>query len=317
MPKASPNVDAQRPDLTTLRSPAAIAGEQWGVIGHEQLHKCGVSNRTIARWRASGKLYERHPGVYAFGHPSIPVQGTLVAALIYAGSGAVLSHRTAAWWWGLIDEQPSPIEVSRAGRARSTEGVVVHQRRALDARRHRRFPITTVAQTLLDLAATSSLNGVRQALAKAEYLGLLEVEAVEALLGQGRPGTRRLREALERHQPRLAYARSRTERAFLALCEKAGIPLPEVNVKLHGWTADFFWRAQGLVVETDGHGNHHTPAQLDRDRRKDLAFRSAGLAVNRYSRRQVEEDGATVIADVARTLAALGPAVAIPIARSA
>ena len=83
---------------------------------------------------------------------------------------------------------------------------------------------------------------------------------------------------------------------MLSLCERDGLELPEVNVKLHGWTVDFLWREQGLVVETDGHGNHHTPAQIDRDRRKDLALRSAGLTVNRYSRQQVEHEGETVVA---------------------
>jgi hypothetical protein len=81
----------------------------------------------------------------------------------------------------------------------------------------------SVAQRpLLDFAANASLNGVRNALAKAEYLGLLEVRAVEAVLGQGRPGTAKLRQALQRHQPRLADTRSRTERRFLQLCEDAG-----------------------------------------------------------------------------------------------
>jgi hypothetical protein len=255
--------------------------------------------------------------VYAYGHPSIPIEGELVAALIYAGEGAVLSHRTAAWWWGLVDEAPGRIEVSRLPRTRSLPEVLVHQPRQLESTRHRRFPITTVARTLLDFAANASLNGVRNALAKAEYLDLMDVRAVEAILGQGRPGTAKLRQALQRHQPRLADTRSRTERRFLQLCEDAGIPIPEVNVRLHGWTLDFLWRTEGLVVETDGYGNHHTPAQLDRDRRKELALRSRRLTVTRYSRQQVEDDGATVIADVASTLRALHPTGATRTARSA
>jgi very-short-patch-repair endonuclease len=93
--------------------------------------------------------------------------------------------------------------------------------------------------------------------------------------------------------------------------------MPEVNVKLHGWRADFFWRDQGLVVETDGYGNHHTSAQIDRDRRMDITLRGAAITVNRYSRQQVEEDGERVIADVVRTLAALEANATSPPARSA
>jgi very-short-patch-repair endonuclease len=164
----------------------------------------------------------------------------------------------------------------------------------------------------VDFAAGAPLNAVRNALAKAEYLNLLDVDAVAAALGSGRCGSAKLRKALERHQPRLADTRSMTERAFIRLCEVAGIPVPEVNVKLHGWTADFLWRREGLVVETDGYGNHHTSAQIDRDRRMDLAFRRAGITVNRYSRQQVEAGGEAVIGDVLRTLARLAPGPTAP-----
>jgi hypothetical protein len=263
---------------------------------------------------ASAKLHVIHHRVYAFGHPSIPIEGKLVAALLYAGPGAVLSHRTAMWWWGLIDDRPSRIEVSSPGSTRSLPEVLLHHPRQIKSTTHRRFPITTVTQTLLDFAAKASLNAVRNALAKADYLGLLDPAALEALLGRGRPGSARLRTALKRHQPRLADTRSRTERAFISLCESVGLPIPEVNVRLHGWTADFLWRTHRLVVETDGYGNHHTPAQIDRDRRMDLTFRGAGLTVNRYSRQQVEDDGQTVMADVLRTLARLEPPTAPPAA---
>jgi very-short-patch-repair endonuclease len=282
-----------------------VAGGQWGVIGETQLRGCGVTARAVARWRASGKLHLVFPRVYAYGHPSIPIEGRLVAALLYAGEGAVLSHRTAAWWWGLIDEPPRRIEASRPTRTRSLPEVLVRQRSRLATTRHRRFPITTIPQTLLDLAATEPLNTVRMALAQAEYDDRFDLQAIEAILGQGRPGSKRLRRALTRHQPALAATRSRTERILLELCERHGLEIPEVNKRVHGWTVDFLWRKQGLVVETDGDRNHHTPAQLDRDRRKDLALSSHGMTVSRYRRRQVEEDGDAVIADIVRTLEAL------------
>ena len=60
----------------------------------------------------------------------------------------------------------------------------------------------------------------------------------------------------------------------------------------------------GVVVEIDGQGNHHTPAQRDRDRRKDLAFRQVGLVVNGYSTEQLEASAQAVTADVLATLEA-------------
>ena len=108
-----------------------------------------------------------------------------------------------------------------------------------------------------------------------------------ALLGPGRPGSTKLRKALTRHQPRLALTESPHEVTLFTLRERFDLPLPEVAAWIAGWKLDFYWPDYGLVVEVDPYGNHHTPAQVDRDRRKDLALRAKNLIVNRYSRDQL------------------------------
>ncbi len=215
-----------KPFLPAHRAKMAsnVAGGQWGVIGSVQLRNCGFSTSAVDRWVEAGKLYSIHPGVYAYGHSWIPIEGRMVAAILHAGEGAVLSHATAAWWWGLIADQPDVLDVSTSGRARSTNGVRVHHPRRIDAARHRRFPITTVARTLVDHAAHAPLSEVRRALAEAEYRRLLDLAKVESYLVPGRRGSRRLRRALARHEPRLALTRSDTERRFLRLCERIGVP---------------------------------------------------------------------------------------------
>ena len=277
------------------------------MIGAAQLEACGITRNTARRWRRRGRLYRIHSDVDAFGHPSVPPEGLMVAALLHVGATAVLSHRTAAWWWGILDERPDLIHVSCLHRAGSSPGLVIHQRRRLEATRHRRFPITTLSQTFIDLAAGEPRPTVRQALANADYRGILKPAAIAAVSGRGRPGTTSLRQALKEHQPRLAQTRSELERRFLALCETAGFPLPEVNGRLAGWTVDALWRAEHVAVELDGRGNHRSPAQIERDRRKELELRAAGFVVLRYTWRQVTDQSELVIADLA---AALGGAVA-------
>jgi predicted transcriptional regulator of viral defense system len=279
-----------------------VAGQQWGVIGARQLEDCGVSRSLASRWRQQRRLHQLFPGVHALGHASVPTEGRLVAALLYVGPSAVLSHATAAWWWGLTDREPPVIEVSTTSRASSRAGLIVHRRRHLERTRHRRFPITTLPQTLLDLAATGSLAAVRRALAEADYRRLLDVNAVAEAAGRGKPGSARLREALTAHQPRLAYTRSELECRFLSLCEAAGLPLPELNVRVGAWKADALWRRERLIVELDGYDNHHTPAQLRRDRRKEVALRTAGFLVLRYTWEQVTEQPELVIADLSARL---------------
>lgn len=306
MPReASRSRATPRPQNATLRA-AAVAAAQWGVISLQQLRDCGVSDSAAKRWRWEGRMHTVHRGVYALGHSSVPVEGRLVAAVLHAGQGASLSHATAAWWWGLINPEPTVVDVSAPGSSGSLERVRVHHPRVIDATRWRRLPVTTVPRTLLDLAAEASIDLVRRALAQADYRHLLRLDAVAAVCGQGRPGSVLLREALDRHEPRLAMTRSELERRFLELCEAAGIPLPEVNVVVTGWTVDGLWRDARVIVELDGRDNHSSPGQIERDRRKDLQLRAAGYVVLRYTWAQIIFEGPAVIADLLSALSSAG-----------
>lgn len=290
-------------ETTSQLLAAEVAGDQWGVIGARQLRDCGITSTTASRWRSHDRLHLIHAEVYALGHRSIPVEGLLVAALLYAGSDAVLSHSTAAWWWGLVSESPRTIEVSAPRRVRPSNGVIVHRRKHFEQTRHRRFPITTVAQTLLDYAARADSIEVRRALAHADYRRLLDPEAVRRVLGQGRAGTATLRQALERHEPTLARTRSWLEMVFVPLCEGSGIALPEINVRVGRWTVDALWREERLVVELDGYDNHSTRRQMERDRREELELRAAGFVVIRYTWAQVVHQPELVTADLTARLA--------------
>ncbi|MGZ4287180.1 MAG: type IV toxin-antitoxin system AbiEi family antitoxin domain-containing protein [Solirubrobacteraceae bacterium] len=286
---------------------AAVASAQWGVIGLQQLLDCGVSADAADRWRRAGRLHTVHRGIYALGHPTIPIEGRLVAALLHAGPEAVLSHHSAAWWWRLLDREPTVIDVSAPGRRSSLEGVRVHHPRVIDGTRSRRLPVTTVPRTLLDLASRSSTDQIRRALAQADYHRLLVVEEAVAVCGPGRLGAARLRAALERHEPRIAVTRSELERRFLNECEAAGIALPEVNAVVEGWTVDALWRRERIVVELDGRDNHSSPGQIERDRRKELQLRAAGYVVVRYTWAQVTLETQVVMADLRAILSSAGP----------
>ena len=283
-----------------------VASAQWGVIGLQQLRDCGLSASAADRWRRDGRLHTIHRGVYALGHVAIPIEGRLTAALLHAGPGAVLSHRAAAWWWRLIEAEPTVIDVSAPGRRASVGGVRVHHPRVVHGTHSRRLPVTTVPQTLLDLASTSSTDEVRRALAQADYRRLLVVDDIAAVCGPGPHGSARLGAALERHEPRIALTRSELERRFLSLCEAAGIPLPEVNAQVEGWTVDALWRSERVIVELDGRGNHSTPGQIERDRRKELQLRAASYVVVRYTWVQVTSEGPAVTADVLAILSSAG-----------
>ncbi len=269
------------------------------------LKDAGHRNRAIIPGGSpTGYLHRRLPGVYAVGHVAPSPEGDLAEALLYAGPGAMLSHATAVWWLGLSNRRPHKIDVSTPGRRRSVGRVRVHSRRPPDRVWHRGIPITPISTVLLDYAAAARFDDLRYVLAEAEYHDLLDVELVKAVLVRGKRGTAKLRRALRRHEPRLARTRSRLERRFLKLCEAAGIPLPEVNVKIAGITVDALWRDHRVIVELDGHRGHRTKAQTENDRNRELRLRAAGYpVVIRYTEEQVNREGQTVEADLKSALA--------------
>lgn len=87
------------------------------------------------------------------------------------------------------------------------------------------------------------------------------------------------------------------------LCDVHAIPRPEVNAILEGEELDFLWRAQRLVVETDGHESHGTRAAFERDRAKDARLTLLGHRVVRFTYRRLVSESQTVV-DTSRALLA-------------
>jgi hypothetical protein len=123
---------------------------------------------------------------------------------------------------------------------------------------------------------------VRKALARLDYRHQLNVGGLQSMCGQGKMGSKLLLQALAIHQPRLARTNGPLEYDFFAWCERWNVPLPLVNVRLHGILVDAWWPDRGVVVELDGKDNHSSPAQIRRERANDLALRGHGLVVLRY-----------------------------------
>ena len=275
-----------------------MAGRQWGVVTRAQLEESGLEKAGVSRWLRERRLHRVHPGVYAVGHPALGWEGKLAAALLYAGPGAALCGVTAAAWLRLLEAAPGCLHVCTPRRMKSLPDVNVHGDRRVDRVWHNRLPVTTPAQTLLDIAGAVRLSQLRRALAEAEFLKLVTLDEVAAVLGRGKPGSARLRAALECHRPQLAHTKSMLEEKFVLLCERCSFTPPAVNVEIAGRLVDAVWSEHKIVVELDGHLAHGTPARLESDHRRDLALRAAGYTVLRYTWHQVTRTPDRVMADL-------------------
>jgi hypothetical protein len=235
------------------------------------------------------------------GHTAIGIRGRLIAALLYAGPDAALSHQTAAYIHKLTPTQPSHLHVTTPRDRKSLPTVAVH-RAAITIVQQDGYRVTTVERTLLDLAGTLPSDDLRRALAEADFRRLLHPARLLTELGRGRNGSKTLRAALLTHLPELAGANEGVEQAFLLLCERAGIPIPEVNVYVEGFKVDCLWRPARVFIELDSRLAHGQAASVERDHHRDLVLRRAGYAVRRYTWQQVTHEPDAVITDLRAAL---------------
>ena len=157
---------------------------------------------------------------------------------------------------------------------------------------------------LLEIAATLSRGELADAIDDGLAGGVLKRGEVEDVLERNRGcrGAARLAAVIATGGGS-TITRSRAERAFLKLIRDARLPRPDVNEPFGRWEADFMWRPQRLVVEIDGYGFHSGPKAFTRDHEKVLALQAGGFTVLRFTRDQVVNQPAFVLATVAAALA--------------
>jgi very-short-patch-repair endonuclease len=168
----------------------------------------------------------------------------------------------------------------------------------------RQIPVTTLARTIFDISAETSVEGLEGAIRQAEYLHRFRLCVLERLL-ENRPsrrGATTIKACLRRlgSGPR-GRSRSRLETRFAALIAKTPLPQPQLNVLLDidglKVEADCLWRKQRLIAELDGREVHRTRVAFEADRERDRRLQVAGWRVVRITWRQLD-DPTALIADL-------------------
>jgi len=282
---------------------ARLGSESHGVVTRPLLLREGVTDAEI-KWRLhSGALLREYPGVYRVGHRAPSIESRYLAAVLACGDGALLSGRAAGHLLGLLRGTAPPPEVT-APTERRLHGLATRRSRRIDPREAttaRGIPVTTVARTLVDLAAVLEPGDLARACHEAGVRYGTAPARVEEVLDRrrGSPGAGKLRRILHGE---VRVTLSKLERQFLARLKEARLPLPETNRVAGGRRVDCRWPGQRLTVELDSYRYHHTRHAWEQDRAREREARTRGDEFRRFTYADVFEAPRYMLTELRRLL---------------
>lgn len=291
-----------------------LAMQQGGVITREQALDLGVTPNQI-KWRiASGRWTVVKRSVYRLAAPRD--RRDLMRTVLVTWPGAAISHESAAEVHGLpfVEARDSRIVVSHHSRTtHEYPGFEVRRTHDLDGwhvTEHGGVRLTTIARTVVDLAADRSvrhMGAIVDRLVSDEALEILELEAVLGSTGRrGKPGTRTMRQVLEtRIGP--DHPGSVLERRGRRLISDAGLPLPVSEYPIPWTTARRFddaYPEQRIAIEWDSRRFHGQMSSFEADRVRDRDAAVHGWVVLRYTWVDVNRHPERVVSALRDLLAA-------------
>lgn len=276
------------------------------MVSNRQLVALGYLPNAISRGAASGRLHRLHRGVYAVGHRQLTNHSRHMAAVLACTPGAVLSHYSAGWLWGLLRYPGQTIHVTVSTRRHPKPSFRLHYAALVEAdlTTYEEIPVTAIPRTMLDLAAVLPPPRLDRVIERAEELRLLDLGPIDSLLGRAghHPGRGPLRRALDLYQPP-AFTRSQLERRFLELVRESGLPVPAMNFNLAGYELDAYWQAERFVVELDVYETHSTRKAFERDRLRQEELKLLDVEMIRVTGPRLDREPEIVMERLAELLA--------------
>ncbi len=296
------------------RQLAELAARQHGLVTQAQARELGFEANAVARRVRAGEWVRVLPTVYRLAAvPPSGRQGAL-AATLWAGPGATISHAAAGVLWGIGGVRATGVElwVPPTRRVRS-ELVVVH--RGLVSDRDRRvidgIPRTSVPRTIVDLAGRLDAESLDAAVDDVVHRGLTTFGSLRAradtAAGEKRSGVPLLRKLLDERGGGAA-AESRLETRVRRALHGAGLrPVGQHEVVVAGgrrYRLDFAWPDLRVAVEPDGYSVHGRRGAFERDRRRWADLTAAGWRIIPVTWAQVTGRPVEFLERVQATLAA-------------
>lgn len=285
------------------------------IVSREMVLASGGTDAMIASRVRAGWWTRLHPGVYQIGPRSNRWLERLRAAVLAAGEGAVVSHRSAFVLWGLDGLRTQLVEITVPyEHAPVPEGVIRHRtRRPVEAVTVQGLPTTSVERTILDAAAVVPQEVIAKGVDSAVRSGLTDpLRLMRVVADKGGPGVRGVRKVeraidlLEMRGPTGSPAEAELRRHM----DDSGIPPPVPQWEVtcpsgRTYRVDFGWPDRNKGVEVDGVGAHSSAEQLERDLARQNDLLAAGIELRRFTGRQIRRNPKAVVEEIRRFLGLL------------
>jgi len=272
-----------------------FACDHHGLVTRHVARQRGVSTASWYRAIGDGRLELIAPGVARLpGSPRTREQA--ITGAVLGVPGALASHRSAAYLWGIPRPIDDPVEVIVSNRTRSPDlpGVLVHRPRDLkDLKPVQKLhiPTTNVLRLLCDLGAVDPA-AVPAAVGHVITARLASPVALRAAIDRhsrrGRHGVPAFRRALEEWLIDGKPVDSVLEPAMRRLFTRYRLPAYEFHARIAGYVVDFLIIRTPIVLECDGWEFHaKTRAQQEADAARDAHLAELGYISVRFTYHQI------------------------------
>jgi very-short-patch-repair endonuclease len=250
-----------------------------------------MKTAAISRRTGSGEWELVRPRVYRIAGAPSSYEQAVMAAVLWAGVGAVASHATAATLHRMPDVRHLRLEVTVPGdRAPRAADVTVHRSGRLDRADRMTvgpIPVTTPVRTLIDIASRMTDERLLASMEHLVRCGVMSPERLaarlDALRTSGRSGAGRLAQVLEQRGAAVRPLESPLEARVELLLRRAGVAVPrrqyDAVVAGRRYRLDFAWPARRVALECDGFEHHGRRDAFDRDRARLSDLTVAGWRV--------------------------------------
>jgi Protein of unknown function (DUF559) len=293
-----------------------FATDHHGLVTWKRAQRAGISRSDWYRSLRRGDLEYVHPGVARLvGSPRTREQ-RIAAAVMAAGRGAMASHRSAAYLFGVPRPDDDPVDIILDDRRRRpvVNGAIIHRprdRKDLSPVLRANIPTSNILRWCCDLGAVDEPS-VNAAVGHVVAAGLASPRALRTAIDVhsrcGRHGVPAFRAALEDWVLDGKPVDGILEPMMRRVLKRFGLPPAQFHAWIAGHEVDFLFPGTPVVLECDGWETHgRNRVRFEHDRERNAIVTAAGFVIVHFTYRQLARHPEGVAKRIRANLARWAP----------